>query len=243
MPNKKLCKNCDNTGWVYKEGSRAVERCECFYSNRKELLLKQAGIPERYKNCRIKNFNVYTRRDGKVTVNRAISVPCEFAKKFVANYPNVEKGILFTGQCGIGKTHLAVAILMEILLTKGASVRFYDWRELMKSIQSSYSVDGVSVNDVLRPAVTCDVLCLDEVVVKKVSDFFLDTLNVLINKRYNQKKITIITSNWVDNPKVPTEVSLADKIGYNLRSRLYEMCHVFELQGKDYRVEGQKKIF
>jgi len=242
MGDKYSCDVCSDTGWVYCDEVRAVKRCECFLRKRQDLFLKNSGIPERYKNCRLDNFKIYAEENNKRIFNRELSIPYEFSRKFVLQYPDVDKGILFTGKCGLGKTHIAAAILMEILLKKGASVRFYDWRDLMKAIQACYAEDGKSEKEIMRPIIGCDLLCIDELGAKRVSDFFLDTLTVIINNRYNQNKLTIITSNWVDKPTTPMEESLTDRIGYSLRSRLYEMCCAFELKGKDYRAK-QKDTF
>jgi len=222
---------------VREQDSESVKRCECFHKKRIAQMLKNSGIPERYKECRLDNLNIYTMKNGKRTINRGVSVPHEVAKEFVLGYPDVNKGIMFTGQCGVGKTHIASAILMEVLLKKGASVRFYDWRELMKAIQSCYAGNGKSESEVLKPVLNCDLLCLDELGAKKVSDFFLDTLTVVINTRYSRNKLTIITSNWLDRPRQPTEESLTSRIGYSLRSRLYEMCQTLEVDGDDYRAK------
>ena len=65
-------------------------------------------------------------------------------------------------------------------------------------------------------------------------------LTYIINKRYNEKKITIITSNFIPSDKAgkrsnSEEDTLEERIGERLVSRLYEMCRVIEIKGKDYR--------
>ena len=47
------------------------------------------------------------------------------------------------GPCGVGKTHLAVAALQEIV-KRGHSCLFYDYRELLKEIQDSYNAESQS---------------------------------------------------------------------------------------------------
>ena len=46
------------------------------------------------------------------------------AYKLVREYPAVERGLLLVGPCGVGKTHLAVAILHG-LMEKGVPCLFY----------------------------------------------------------------------------------------------------------------------
>ncbi|MBW2610702.1 MAG: hypothetical protein JRC68_10225, partial [Deltaproteobacteria bacterium] len=63
--------------------------------------------------------------------------------------------------------------------------------------------------------------------------------------RYNNKKLTIFTSNFLDNKDDEVDSrqeffkqkddTLIDRIGVRLRSRIYEMCKVVEMWGEDYR--------
>ena len=59
----------------------------------------------------------------------------------------------------------------------------------------------------------------------------------IINTRYNDKRLTIFTTNYSDKRKndADTIESLEDRIGVALRSRLYEMCKTVEIEGEDYR--------
>ena len=59
----------------------------------------------------------------------------------------------------------------------------------------------------------------------------------IINCRYNDRKMTIFTSNYLDAPMRSGEETLTDRIGIRLRSRLYEMCKLIEIRGKDFRRE------
>jgi DNA replication protein DnaC len=59
----------------------------------------------------------------------------------------------------------------------------------------------------------------------------------IINTRYNDKRLTIITSNYLDEPQQPNEETLTDRVGVRLRSRLHEMCKVVMIKGDDYRLK------
>ena len=67
-----------------------------------------------------------------------------------------------------------------------------------------------------------------------------DTIAHIINCRYNDKRITIFTSNYLDTPTRQGEETLKDRIGVRLRSRLYEMCREIEISGEDFRQEIKK---
>ncbi len=234
----KTCPKCEGMGWVLDptpQGPRA-RRCGCYEERRVLSLWTQAGVPSRYQNCSFQNFEVHddSQRDA-----------LKIARQFVKNYPIQEVGLLFIGPCGVGKTHLAVALLQELVRTKKASCRFYDFRELIRDIQNTFTPDSpVTESDVLQPVFQSSVLVLDELGAKKSSAWVEETVFFIINSRYNAKKLTIFTSNYPDAAEEEDKrqaffkkegESLADRIGFRLRSRIYEMCKVVEMTGPDYR--------
>jgi DNA replication protein DnaC len=76
---------------------------------------------------------------------------------------------------------------------------------------------------------------LDELGASKPTDWVRDTMTQIINTRYNDRKITIFTSNYMDEVAHPSEETLTDRVGVRLRSRLYEMCKTVIVKGDDYR--------
>ena len=108
---------------------------------------------------------------------------------------------LIIGKIGTGKTHLAVGIIKELILTRGISCLFYDYRELLKEIQNSYnSTVQTTELDVLRPVFETDVLVLDELGAVKPTEWVWDTVSLILNTRYNDNRTTIITTNFDDEP-------------------------------------------
>ena len=57
----------------------------------------------------------------------------------------------------------------------------------------------------------------------------------VINTRYNDRRLTIFTTNYADERVNDREETLEDRIGIRLRSRLYEMCRTVKISGDDYR--------
>jgi DNA replication protein DnaC len=157
-------------------------------------------------------------------------------RRFVEEYPVVDVGLLFLGSCGVGKTHLAVSALRE-LINKGIPGLFYDFRDLLKEIQDSYNPNThTSELKILAPIFEAEVLVLDELGASKPTEWVQETITHIINKRYNEKKVTVFTSNYLDIPIGSSyDETLTERVGVRLRSRLHEMCRSMLIEGDDYR--------
>ena len=57
----------------------------------------------------------------------------------------------------------------------------------------------------------------------------------IIGTRYNDRRLTIFTTNYLDARRAATDETLEDRVGVRLRSRLYEMCKTVVIEGDDYR--------
>jgi DNA replication protein DnaC len=239
LTENKICAKCQGTGWVLENTGKGhvAKRCGCFVARQAEVLLEQANIPKRYANCTLASFEDHN--------NDSLKDALAIAKRFVKNFPAQEIGLLFIGPCGLGKTHLSVAIIHELIRKKGARCVFYDFRDLIREIQNSFSPDSVlTESDILAPIFQSEVVVLDELGAKRTTAWVEETIFYVINHRYNHKKTTIFTSNYLDiEEKEDTRESfykkggesLVDRIGVRLRSRVYEMCKVVDMWGDDYR--------
>ena len=238
MNRDSICPICNGSGWqIIGEGEQQkAVRCQCFLKKRTERLLQEARIPKRYQHCTLKNFK--TPKQDDLWTAKGV------AKDFVKEYPNVDMGILFIGPCGVGKTHLAVAIIRELMEKKGMPCLFYDFRDLLLDIQDSYNpVSESSEISVLAPVLKTEVLLLDELGARRPTEWIKETIDHILNSRYNDKKITIITSNFLDKPKEKDQYSLEQRIGNRLRSRLCEMCRTVDMNSDDYRKKFKPQGF
>jgi DNA replication protein DnaC len=223
------CVHCDDTGWkpVEADGIRRVVRCDCWRERFGQTRLADANIPKRYQHCTLANFTAY---------NESLSRAVEMAERFVDAFPATTKGLFFEGDPGVGKTHLATAVLREVVAKTGCGGLFYDVRELLKLIRSTYnSSTRTTETDILRPVMASELLVLDDIGAEKTSEWVEETMNLIVNTRYNERRATIFTSNFPDIPDDSDINALVFRIGHRMRSRLHEMCDFQVLDGGDYR--------
>jgi DNA replication protein DnaC len=240
-----VCPICFGTGTRLEEGKGAVI-CDCRRSNSASRAFDAARIPPRFRPCSFHNY--YPKHESQYFAH-------SFASRLVDDYPAVETGLLFMGPVGVGKTHLAISVLRDLIEKKGVACLFYESGSLLKAIQDSYNpISQTSETRVLAPVYQAEVLVLDELGASVPTNWVRDTLYQIINTRYNNNRLTIFTTNYLDEPRTQAETeatprrsrkfsseriqemtTLEERIGTPLRSRLYEMCKKVMIEGEDFR--------
>jgi DNA replication protein DnaC len=225
-----MCTICDDTGWkaIEGDGVRRVVRCDCWQSEHMRRLFEEARIPIRYRRCGFDNFQIYP---NEKLINTITAI-----RGFADAFPSVTKGFCLIGPHGIGKTHLAVAAL-RAAIARGNQGLFFEVSDLLRLIRSTYNpVLRTAEMDVLQPLLSAQLLVLDDMGKEKTSEWVEETMTYIVNARYNQRLITIFTTNYADDPDVENLDSLRVKVGSRLYSRMHEMCEFYDYGGPDYRL-------
>jgi DNA replication protein DnaC len=236
------CEVCGGTGFliVERDGREYAQACACRRPAGRGDFVAACQVPPRYEHCSFETFN---------PMNPSLSEALRKCMRYSAGYPHLGPteeglGLLFTGAPGVGKTHLAVAVLRELATQKGVRGQFWDFHSLIREIKNSYNPETRTTEmQVLEPVVDVDVLLLDDLGAWKMTDWMVDTLFFILNGRYMAKRATLITTNFED--KAPEQARqdtsmrrreyLVERIGHPLRSRLIEMSLLIDVRADDYR--------
>lgn len=211
-----VCPVCHGTGWeeteidtsdVYGEGSttKAVKPCTaCNGGHARKVAdaLIVADIPE---GRSLSDFDwtlygVDTSREKKI-VNTFVERFTEFERDGLGLY-------LTSKTRGSGKTFLASCIGGELINRYETSLRFVNASDLLE-ISKEKRDDG---GDPLDALITCRVLILDDLGQKLTGrDWLTDVLFRIIDKRYQQKRTMIVTSN-VDLKELNFDDRVVDRL-------------------------------
>ena len=159
--------------------------------NRLARMAAATGISPRHIDCTFENFRVDSERD-QAGQEMALNITRRYARNFAA----VKKdgaSLVFVGNVGTGKNHLACAIINEIL-PKGFSARIVTVTGLLRSIKESFR-SGVTQESVIAEVSGVDLLVIDEVSAWSCQPDDARVLFEIINRRSEVSAPTILIAN------------------------------------------------
>ncbi len=190
MPMIHGCAKCLDTGYVN------GKICDCIHTAAKALMLDELSKNLPLEVCRFENFdlNYYPNSDNQNSNPRKrMTAILKLCREYSINFdPQKSESLLFMGNTGLGKTHLTLSVVYE-LLNRGFNVIYgaaYNLFSQMESEHFSKHTD-TAYND----AISCDLLVIDDLGGEFVSPYIQSLLYNIINTRDLSHKPTIINTN------------------------------------------------
>ena len=156
----------------------------------------------------------------------------EYAKEYCETFDGHGESVLFMGNVGLGKTHISLSIVSEIV-AKGFSVIYGSAQNLFNLAEKehfSFSDTREKTDDMFNT----DLLVIDDLGTEFSTQFTQSFFYNLINTRLLQNKPTIINTNLSieDFPKRYTA---------RIASRFSGEFKIFEFLGNDIRLQKALK--
>ncbi|TNE86860.1 MAG: cell division protein ZapE [Deltaproteobacteria bacterium] len=234
------CPLCRGTGFVADPGAdRFAPRRRCQHLALSEAIARfdRAGLPARFAKAAATPFR---HRDDAQLV--ALGAAMDVLKDFERGEDN--RGLVLYGPVGRGKTHLLAYLLRRLVFEKGVTARFVEFSHLLSELKASFD-RGTAAAELVDPLVAVDVLVIDELGKGRSTEWELTVIDELVSRRYNAGRAILASTNFspgaatgrrIANNAMPEErVTLADRVGERVYSRLNEVCSFVEMPGRDYR--------
>jgi DNA replication protein DnaC len=158
------------------------------------------------------------------------------------------ESLFIFGFPGVGKTHIACALMKDMISSEKAKAwaaldqrqeiyfpklpRMISVPELLLRIRECFSGRiEESESSLIKYFSEKPFLILDDLGAEKTTEWSLQTLYTIIDRRYRDVRQTMITSNL-------TLDEIAEKVGDRIASRIAGMCKVVEIKGKDRRLKN-----
>jgi DNA replication protein DnaC len=141
---------------------------------------------------------------------------------------DTRQGLYLYGSVGCGKTHIAYELVKATIMTLREKHLFWNVSELLREIRKDY--DRKEKQCLEEKLMEFEgVLFLDDLGSEKISEWVEEVFYLIINKRYNDMRPTIYTSNL-------SLGEIADRVGDRIASRIAGSCSVIKIEGGDRRL-------
>ena len=220
---------CESGNLPVEPGEKRYARCPRALTverkRRTERRFEAAGVEPYYRHCTLDNYE---------TLSRSGAAASGAVRDYLADYPARRaegRGICLWGAVGVGKTHLAYAVV-NALIKSGDDALALRGSRLLEMIRETFVRDegkAAAARSRLDSVTSAPILLVDDIGKTPATDWVAEQIHELLSRRRRRMLPTLITTNY------RPEGDLAARIGEASESRIHEMCEIHELRGDDYR--------
>ena len=199
-----------------------------------EKLQKDSLLGERYKNITFDKTNTGVNSMFDNALRRCQNYCAISSKALEEGY-----GMYIYGDSGTGKTHLTACMVNE-LTNQYRQTLFTNFFEISQIIRGTFNNSQYSEIDMIAKISNVDFLFIDDMGTEQVikngeSNWLQEKIFEILNKRYNNKKPTIFTSNY-SLEQLINERGLMEKTV----DRILEMSTaIIKIEGESYRIKNR----
>lgn len=162
---------------------------------------------------------------------KEIEIAKDFTEKCINK--NQKNGLIITGKSGVGKTHLATAILNK-LTEKDMLVLMGRLISLLDVIKGTFKDFSSKEKDIIELYSKVDMLIIDDLGTERISSWALEKLYTIIENR-NENKLPIIVTTRFNKESLLDRFyqSEDEELAEDVIEKLYQFCYGIELKKYD----------
>lgn len=188
-----------------------------------ERRIQASGIPNAFRDRTLANYVAETQEQ-----RHALGVAREFAEHFTRNHLPGGSMLVFGGNPGTGKSHLALAILQHVM--RRHTAMYLDAMSLIRRVRATWRRDSTDTEEdvLVTLGETIDLLAIDEIGVQRGTEDEQAIIFEVLNRRYRENRPTILLTN-LDGP------GLKEFLGPRVMDRIFERADIVPFKWESYR--------
>lgn len=188
-----------------------------------EILLDHCGVKKRFQDASMSNFR---------PINEKAKECLEVCQCFVDNWLSAQEtgsNLVLCGKPGTGKTHLAIAIMRELVEHHEAEIFLTTIQRMIRAVRGAWKDNAERTEyEVIDFYCGLDLLVIDEIGLQNGTDSEKLIVSEIINMRYESMKPTVFISNF-------TVTEIENFLGYRCMDRILESAAILGFDWESQR--------
>jgi len=183
------------------------------------IFLEMAGVPAAFRGCGLDNFADQTRDQ-----QRARDAVRTWAEA------GCSAGLYLHGPVGTGKSHLAIAAMLEATARRRLTARYIAVHQFLLEARESFRERNTQpLSALLDRCTETGVLLLDDLCAEKSTEFARETFLTMVDRAYGRRRPLLLATSNLDLS------DLGCRLDGRIADRLREMCLIVNVGGSSYR--------